>query len=86
VFVVRKGDSLHAYRDICPHYGDTSLPWKKDEYLDGQTQHIVCAAHGALFDIATGECLSGPCLGDALAPVVIKVDDKGDILARLDEK
>ena len=34
VFIVRRGSKLYGYSDICPHYGDTALPWKKDVYLD----------------------------------------------------
>lgn len=86
VFVVRRGNSLRAYHDICPHYGETSLPWRTDEYLDGAGEFIVCAAHGAKFEIDTGECVSGPCLGDYLTPVTIEVDDQGRVLARLDNE
>lgn len=45
------------------------MAWRKDAYLSGDGQHIVCHAHGARFDIATGVCNLGPCLGHALTPV-----------------
>ncbi len=39
----------------------------------------MCAAHGALFDIATGRCVLGPCLGDALTPVPLTLQANGEI-------
>lgn len=76
LFVVRQGRYFYAYADVCPHYGDTSLPWKKDEYLDAAGENIVCAAHGALFNIRSGLCTSGPCKGESLRPIsVIRESD-----------
>ena len=80
VFVVRQGEKICAYRDICPHYGNTTLPWKKDEYLDSAGKLIVCAAHGALFEISSGKCISGPCLGEYLAPVQAKLEEDKQIV------
>lgn len=79
VFLVRRGEQIFAYSDICPHYGDTALPWKKDVYLDAAREHIVCAAHGALFDTETGECVQGPCRGEFLRPLNITVSPAGEV-------
>jgi len=79
VFVVRRGNKVHAYLDICPHYGRTPLPWKKDAYLTGDAQHIFCSAHGAIFDIETGACILGPCLGQSLTSVQVTISDEGEI-------
>lgn len=78
VFVVRQGTQLRAWRDACPHH-DTPLPWRRDAYLDASGRHIVCAAHGALFDPLTGTCTLGPCLGDALTPVAIDMHSDGSL-------
>lgn len=78
VFVVRQGEALRAWRDACPHHG-TPLPWRTDAYLDAAGTHIVCAAHGALFDPLTGICTLGPCLGDGLTPVAIEVHSDGGL-------
>ena len=80
LFVVRCGAEVRAYRDACPHFGDTPMAWRKDAYLNGDGTRIMCSAHGAQFDIATGECLLGPCLGQHLAPVDIDVTSDGDIV------
>ena len=79
VFVVRRGNKVHAYVDVCPHYGRTPLPWKKNAYLTGDAQHIFCSAHGAIFDIETGACVLGPCLGQSLTSVQVSISQGGEI-------
>lgn len=81
LFIIRRGDTLHAYIDRCPHYGATPLPWRKDAYLNAAGTRIVCASHGAEFDIATGACTLGPCLGQALQAVPLRVDERGAVYA-----
>lgn len=83
LFVVKKNSELYAYRDLCPHYGDTRLPWKKNEYLDKAGDVIVCAAHGARFDMASGNCISGPCLGQSLTAVRLHVRKDGIVIAEI---
>lgn len=73
VFVVRKGAQVYAYHDICPHYGSTSLPWKRHQYLDASSHYLVCAAHGALFEIENGLCVRGPCEGQSLKQIAVDV-------------
>ena len=29
----------------------------------------MCATHGALFEVETGLCIDGPCMGDYLKPL-----------------
>lgn len=77
--LVRKGNRVFGYVNNCPHYDRAPLGWKKDEFLDGAGAHIMCAAHGALFRIDDGECVIGPCMGSALSPLDIKIEN-GDVL------
>ncbi len=77
VFVLRHQGRLHAWRDACPHYGDTPLAWRRDAYLNADGSRIVCAAHGAEFEPATGLCVLGPCLGRHLRPVAVGVSPDG---------
>ncbi|MBB3219553.1 Rieske (2Fe-2S) protein [Pseudoduganella umbonata] len=79
VLVVRQGGTVHGWRDACPHYGTTPLAWRKDAYLNAGGTSIVCAAHGALFDIATGVCTLGPCLGQGLQRVELLLTPDNDI-------
>ncbi|AFJ85876.1 Ferredoxin, 2Fe-2S [Burkholderia sp. KJ006] len=80
LFVVRRGEQLHAWRDACPHFGDTPMAWRKDAYLNGDATRIVCHAHGAQFDMASGVCLLGPCLGQRLIAVPIEVTEDGYVV------
>jgi nitrite reductase/ring-hydroxylating ferredoxin subunit len=68
IFVIRRGAAIVAYVNSCPHIG-TPLNFLGDRFLDRTGELILCATHGALFRIADGVCLSGPCRGEALTPV-----------------
>ena len=81
-FVVRKGSKVYAYENSCPH---TSAPldWIKDRFIDKDSGHILCATHGALFNIETGLCMVGPCVGDSLIPIDVKVEGINIVIERL---
>jgi len=79
MFVVRQGSTLHAYLNACPHIDGAPMAWRKDAYLSGDRRHIVCHAHGARFDIASGRCVLGPCQDQALTPVPIQALPSGRI-------
>jgi nitrite reductase/ring-hydroxylating ferredoxin subunit len=78
LFAVRKGQKLYLYRDSCPHT-QSPMAWRKNEYMNRRRDRIVCFAHGAQFEIETGDCLLGPCLGQSLQPVAHFVDDLGNV-------
>ena len=78
MFVVRQGRALHAWLNACPHHG-TTMPWRRHAYLNAAADRIVCSAHGALFEIDTGQCTLGPCLGQALTPVPVVVAHDGEV-------
>ena len=73
-FVVRQGGDIHAYQNVCMHVGHP-LNWKPDEFLTKDKSAIMCASHGALYDISSGECLGGPCAGKSLKRVGAEVRD-----------
>lgn len=79
LMLVRRGSEVFAYLDACPHFGNTPMAWKKNAYLNGDGSCIVCHAHGAQFDIASGECLRGPCLGQRLTALDAVVARDGRI-------
>ncbi len=84
LFLVRQGQEVHAWLDACPHMEGAAMAWRKDAYLSGDGRHIVCHAHGARFDIRTGQCLLGPCEGDALTSVPLHIDASGGIRLAVD--
>jgi len=67
-FIVRKGDDVYAYQNFCAHVGHP-LNWKPDSFLTKDEDAIICASHGALYEIETGECFAGPCKGRSLRQV-----------------
>ena len=71
--VVRQGDRVYAYVNNCPHYDRAPLGWKKDGFLNGAGDRIMCAAHGALFTIEDGACVIGPCMGQGLTPIPVSI-------------
>ncbi|RUP34155.1 MAG: Rieske (2Fe-2S) protein [Curvibacter sp.] len=79
VLLVRWQGRFHAYLDACPHHGGTPMAWRKDAYLNAVGDRIVCHAHGAQFDIATGQCTLGPCLGQALTRLPIEQSPQGEL-------
>ncbi len=75
VVLVRQGARVYGYINNCPHYDKAPLGWKKDEFLTADKQHIMCASHGALFRVTDGECELGPCLGQSLTKLDVRVED-----------
>ena len=73
-FVVRRGERVSAWQNVCPHAGHP-LNWKPDAFLTPDRKAIICASHGAVFAIDSGECVAGPCPGRALTPVAVRVAD-----------
>ena len=46
-----------------------------DKFLDLDGSLIQCSSHGALFQVESGECITGPCAGDHLMQVELRVED-----------
>jgi nitrite reductase/ring-hydroxylating ferredoxin subunit len=82
-FVVREGDAVYAYLNVCPHAGHR-LNWKPHAFLTRRGDLIMCSMHGAIFDIHTGVCVGGPCEGRALTPLRVAVE-AGDVVVFPDE-
>ena len=72
IFVVREGERVFGYVNSCPHIG-TPLDWVPDQFMTADGGHIICATHGALFQIEDGICIGGPCHGDRLKTVEVAV-------------
>ncbi|MBT8098297.1 MAG: Rieske 2Fe-2S domain-containing protein [Gammaproteobacteria bacterium] len=73
-FVVRRGDEIFAYQNVCMHVGHP-LNWQPDNFLTKDGDAIVCASHGALYKIDTGKCFAGPCKGRSLKKIDVTVHD-----------
>jgi nitrite reductase/ring-hydroxylating ferredoxin subunit len=73
LLLLRNGGLLRCYVNRCPHQG-TELDWAPGSFLDVSRRYIQCSTHGALFEPATGQCVSGPCVGAFLETVEISLD------------
>jgi nitrite reductase/ring-hydroxylating ferredoxin subunit len=81
-FVVRHDGELHAWRNECRHIPMT-MDWVENRFLSRDKCWIQCATHGALYDIATGLCVSGPPSGRSLHRLRVSVED-GNVIVRID--
>ena len=79
-FLVRAGGDVHAWVNRCPHAG-YPLNLRPGRFLTADGTLILCSAHGALFEKATGYCVAGACAGRALTRVGIEVRDGLVLLA-----
>jgi nitrite reductase/ring-hydroxylating ferredoxin subunit len=72
LIVYRDGDHVRVWLNICPHAG-RRLDWAPGKFLTTKDGQLVCAAHGATFELQRGECVAGPCRGDGLRQVEVEV-------------
>lgn len=80
VLVVRWPAGVRAYENRCPHTG-VNLDWNPDVFMDVDGRHLQCSTHGALFRVEDGFCIHGPCAGQGLKPVPIRVEAGSVLLA-----
>jgi nitrite reductase/ring-hydroxylating ferredoxin subunit len=78
-FVVRRARDIFAYVNRCPHAGHP-LNMRPDEFLTEDRALILCNSHGALFDIADGACVAGPCAGQALVSLPVRIEGNAVVI------
>jgi nitrite reductase/ring-hydroxylating ferredoxin subunit len=78
IFVVRRGGTVRAYHNCCPHKG-LNLDWVPDQFMDPSGEFLQCANHDALFRVEDGYCVSGPCAGMRLRSVPVRVNARGEV-------
>lgn len=78
VFAVRQGREVQVWLNDCPH-NHRPLDYRQDQFLSGDGQHIVCFAHSAHFTLHDGLCFAGPCIGQRLTRLPVRVDDSGGV-------
>ena len=74
LLLYREGDRVSAWLNICPHAG-RRLDWAPGQFLRNKEGLLVCAAHGATFELQGGQCVAGPCRGESLRAVDVAVRD-----------
>ena len=72
MFVVRRGDNVFGYLNLCPHFS-LKLNQRGDEFSNDDASLIRCTMHFAEFRIEDGFCVAGACEGSFLDPVPVHV-------------
>lgn len=65
MFIVKKDSKIVVYENSCPHTLGP-LDWTPDQFLNIDNDYIMCANHGAQFEIDSGLCIYGPCKAQSL--------------------
>lgn len=74
-------DTLRAYRNWCPHMA-IDLDMGTGRFYSRNVGRIYCHTHGAQFQVLTGECDYGPCMGLHLEGYALRVDGD-DVLVQI---
>ena len=74
MFVVRTGDAVHAYVNICPHFG-IPLNDRKPTFLTDDRSRIRCTTHFSEYRFEDGYGVAGLGEGCWLDPVPVSVVD-----------
>jgi nitrite reductase/ring-hydroxylating ferredoxin subunit len=80
VILVRTSSGCRGYFNRCRHL-PISLDWGDGEVLHESGKLFLCRNHGALFRLADGLCVSGPCQGLSLLSVDIEERAEGIYLS-----
>jgi len=64
---------LQAWLNSCPHQG-SRLDYVPGKFLIHKEQ-LVCAVHGATFELEEGLCVGGPCRGEHLTSIAVLEED-----------
>jgi nitrite reductase/ring-hydroxylating ferredoxin subunit len=77
-FLVNDHGQYHAYVNRCRHMA-TPLDFIKNQFLSEDGRYLMCYTHGALYEFETGRCVEGPCKGEALYRLPVRVE-AGEVL------
>jgi nitrite reductase/ring-hydroxylating ferredoxin subunit len=73
MFVVRRGEQVYGYLNLCPHYS-SRLNCREGEFMNSDGTRIQCTAHFAEFRIEDGFGVEGAAEGCWLDPVPVHVE------------
>lgn len=74
LMLFRDGERVVGFHNVCPHQA-RGLNLAPDRFHFTREGWLMCAHHGASFDLATGRCVEGPCRGAALKPLELEIRD-----------
>lgn len=79
--VLKEDEAIGVFYNICPHAG-RPLDYAPGKFLVKDKQ-VICAVHGAAFQVPDGTCVSGPCRGATLTNVPFDTEN-GQLFAVLE--
>jgi nitrite reductase/ring-hydroxylating ferredoxin subunit len=74
-FLVNDGGRFYAYVNRCRHM-PTPLDFIRDRFVSEDGRYLMCYTHGALYEPASGLCVAGPCKGESLYRLPVRVDGR----------
>lgn len=81
MFVVRRGEQVYGYLNICPHYS-SPLNHRAGQFLNDDGSRIRCTMHFAEFRIEDGFGIAGAAQNCWLDPVPVRVEQGMIVLCR----
>lgn len=75
-------DDIRCWLNYCQHV--THIKLDKGSGAPMRDGEVICANHGAYFEVDSGECTFGPCEGAYLTAIEVTVTD-GDVYLTDDE-
>jgi len=81
MFVVRKGENVYGYLNICPHYS-SPLNVRAQQFMNEDKSRIRCTMHFAEFRIEDGYGVAGAAERCWLDPVPVHVEDGMVVITR----
>lgn len=82
IVLLDEAGTPRAYLNECRHI-PVPLDGGSGYVLDHTKRFLMCGTHGALYHRRDGLCVTGPCRGERLLPLVLK--HEGDTLYVLDQ-
>jgi nitrite reductase/ring-hydroxylating ferredoxin subunit len=72
-FLINYQGGFRAYVNRCRHM-TTPLDFVRYQFFTEDARHLICMTHGALYDPESGLCVDGPCKGQSLYPLPVRVE------------
>jgi nitrite reductase/ring-hydroxylating ferredoxin subunit len=68
--VIQDAQGYHAFVNRCPH---RHLPLDRNGHftISAENRLLLCSNHGARFDLQSGRCVAGPCVGKTLQAITV---------------
>ncbi|MBI2118850.1 MAG: Rieske 2Fe-2S domain-containing protein [Elusimicrobia bacterium] len=80
-FIINYKGKFFGYVNRCSHIS-LALDWGDNDFFSEDKKFLLCKNHGALYDPETGYCVAGPCAGDSLEQLSLKIE-KGKLYCSL---